>query len=66
MFILHTIFLSLQLDQDMYDILEKLEETDTTRLVSNEPYLNSLRYLETACFIFFLHKRLSFGRDPWN
>ena len=30
-------FPSLQLDQDMYDVLVDLEQTDTTRLVSNDP-----------------------------
>lgn len=50
MFILHTIFLSLQLDQDMYDILEKLEETDTTRLVSNEPSFKFSQVLGNCLF----------------
>lgn len=50
MFILHTIFLSLQLDQDMYDTLEKLEETDTTRLVSNEPSFKFSQVLGNCLF----------------
>lgn len=66
MFILRSIFLSLQLDQDMYDILEKLEETDTTRLVSNEPSFKFSQVQPGACFIFFSHNRFSFGRDLWN